>query len=66
MQAHLAAIGCNGQEISRAHLAAIGCNGLKRIWYMVDLLNGEEKTRRKNESGGRIPEFLHCSVIYSN
>ena len=28
MRAHLAAIGCNGQEISRAHLAAIGCNGL--------------------------------------
>ena len=26
--AHLAAIGCNGQEISQAHLAAIGCNGL--------------------------------------
>ena len=28
VRAHLAAIGCNGQEISRAHLAAIGCNGL--------------------------------------
>ena len=28
MRAHLAAFGCNGQEISRAHLAAIGCNGL--------------------------------------
>ena len=28
MRAHLAAIGCKGQEISRAHLAAIGCNGL--------------------------------------
>ena len=28
MRAHLAAIGCNGQEISRAHLATIGCNGL--------------------------------------
>ena len=31
MRAHLAAIGCNGQEISRAHLAAIGCNGLRPI-----------------------------------
>ena len=31
MRAHLAAIGCNGQEISRAHLAAIGCNGLIEI-----------------------------------
>ena len=30
VQAHLVAIGCNGQEISRAHLAAIGCNGLKQ------------------------------------
>ena len=28
VQAYLAAIGCNGQEILRAHLAAIGCNGL--------------------------------------
>ena len=28
VRAHLAAIGCKGQEISRAHLAAIGCNGL--------------------------------------
>ena len=28
MQAHLAAIGCNGHEISRAHLAAIKYNGL--------------------------------------
>ena len=28
VRAHLAAIGCNGQEISQAHLAAIGCNGL--------------------------------------
>ena len=28
VRAHLAAIGCNGQEISRAQLAAIGCNGL--------------------------------------
>ena len=27
-RAHLAAIGCKGQEISRAHLAVIGCNGL--------------------------------------
>ena len=27
-RAHLAAVGCNGQEIARAHLAAIGCNGL--------------------------------------
>ena len=25
---HLAAIGCNGQEILRVHLAVIGCNGL--------------------------------------
>ena len=25
--AHLAAIECNGQEISRTHLATIGCNG---------------------------------------
>ena len=31
MRAHLAAIGCKGQEISRAHLAAIGCNGLMQI-----------------------------------
>ena len=31
MRAHLAAIGCNGQEISRAHLAAIGCNGLTAL-----------------------------------
>ena len=31
MRAHLAAIGCNGQEISRAHLAAIGCNGLNWV-----------------------------------
>ena len=28
MRAHLATVGCNGQEILRAHLAAIGCNGL--------------------------------------
>ena len=28
VRAHLATIGCNGQEISQAHLAAIGCNGL--------------------------------------
>ena len=27
-QVHVAAIGCNGQEILRVHLAAIGCNGL--------------------------------------
>ena len=27
VQAHLAAIGCNGQKILRAHLAAIRCNG---------------------------------------
>ena len=27
-RAHLAAVGCNGQEITRAHLAAIGCKGL--------------------------------------
>ena len=32
MQAHLATIGCNGQEISRAHLATIGCNGLNFPW----------------------------------
>ena len=31
MQAHLAAIMCNGQEISSAHLAAIGCNGLMNL-----------------------------------
>ena len=28
LRVHLAAIGCNGQEILRAHLAVIGCNGL--------------------------------------
>ena len=33
VRAHLAAIGCNGQEISRAHLAAIGCNGLTCLAY---------------------------------
>ena len=27
-RAHLAAVGCNGQEITRAHLAATECNGL--------------------------------------
>ena len=31
VQAHLAAVGCNGQEISWVHLAAIGCNGLMYI-----------------------------------
>ena len=47
-RAHLAAVGCNGQEIARAHLAAIGCNGLtiwlptvtsfrKSVWYGLAL-----------------------------
>ena len=31
--AHLAAVGCNGQEISRDNLAAIGCNGLS--WHCI-------------------------------
>ena len=30
-RAHLAAVGCNGQEIARAHLAAIECNGLTNL-----------------------------------
>ena len=39
MRAHLAAIGCNGQEISRAHLAAIGCNGLINLTLSVLFLD---------------------------
>ena len=35
MRAHLAAIGCNGQEISWAHLAAIGCNGLRTFLFFI-------------------------------
>ena len=42
MQAHLDAVGCNGQEISRAHLAAIGCNGLT-TWSST----GEWREQRK-------------------
>ena len=38
VRVHLAAIGCNGQEILRAHLAAIRCNGLKlvkgKLWFL--------------------------------
>ena len=55
MRAHLAAIGCNGQEISRAHLAAIGCNGL-RVRYFRTEISHESETKSEEEGLGEEAE----------
>ena len=57
MRAHLAAIGCNGQEISRAHLAAIGCNGLNA---KIPVLDVRVCTKSCIQSQMIVSELINC------
>ena len=64
MRAHLAAIGCNVQEISRAHLAAIGCNGLSTSKCFVQLLHVLLLKQSCNASFDKILQ-CDCTTLYS-
>ena len=52
VQAHLAAVGCNGREIAQAHLAAIGCKGLIKGLTKEDLRSWPTLTSRGEPPDG--------------
>ena len=57
--AHLAAIGCNGQEILRAHLAVIGCNGLTSQQLSLPL-------KAQVEINVKFSDRKSLPLVYSN